>query len=113
MAQGAVPMIISRRAVLGLMPVMPAALNAMAQGPASAPARLRRLIDAGGYYMLEPDGRVKVWTTDPNAKGSDLGFDHDRAVAPYVAQELPVLKGATTIAGGGVRCAVMADGRVL
>jgi len=107
-------MIISRRAVLGLMPVMPAALQAVAQGPAPAPARLRRLIEAGaGYYMLEPDGRVKVWTGSQNVTGATLGFDHNRPVTRYVAEDHPVLKGATTIASGGVGCAVMADGRVL
>jgi len=108
-------MILSRRAVLGLMPLMPAALRAAAQGPAPAPARARRIVEAvGGYYMIEPDGRVRVWTTGPNTKGTTILLGDDRIVPPYVAHELPALKGAITISGHGEGTfAVMADGRVL
>jgi alpha-tubulin suppressor-like RCC1 family protein len=106
-------MIISRRAVLGLMPLMPAVVRAAAQG--SAPARARRIVEAvGGYYMIEPEGRVRVWTTGPNTNGTTLLLDDDRIVPPYVAHELTALKGAITISGHGEGTfAVMADGRVL
>ena len=79
-----------------------------------APARLRRFASGtGGYYVIEPDGRVKVWTVQQNVKGVQLGLGHDRVVPPYVAQEVPTLRGATRIAGSAASYAVMPDGRVL
>ena len=106
-------MIVSRRAVLGLLPVMPLAFRAIALG-AAAP-RLRRLVSGvGGFYVIEPDGTVKAWTTNPNGtKATSLGLGEDTIVPPFVAHEVPALKGATTIAGGGAGYAVMPDGRVL
>jgi alpha-tubulin suppressor-like RCC1 family protein len=104
-------MIVSRRTMLGLVPGMPFALRAMAQ-EATAP-RLRRFVSGlGGFYVTEPDGTVKAWT-DGQVKASSLGLGDDRLLPPYVAQEVPALKGATVIAGGSVGYAVMPDGRVL
>ena len=105
-------MIISRRTMLGLLPAASVAVRALAQEP--APVRLRRFFSAaGGYFVIEPDGRVKVWTASANVKGAKIGLGHDRIVPPYVAQEVPALRGATRIAGGAASYAVMADGRLL
>ena len=103
-------MILSRREALGLLSVMPAAFRTRRQ--ASTPARLRRMFEAlAGNYLIEPDRLVKFWTTSPNGKSP---FGDDRIVPPYIAEELPALKGATTIAGAaGASYAVMADGRVV
>ena len=105
-------MIISRRTMLGLLPAASVAVRALAQEP--APVRLRRFFSAtGGYFVIEPDGRVKVWTALANVTGAKLGLGHDRVVPEYVAQEVPALRGATRIAGGAASYAVMADGRLL
>ena len=105
-------MIVSRRTMLGLLPATPIALRALAQD--AAPARLRRFAaGTGGYYVIEPDGRVKVWTVQQNVKGAQIGLGHDRLVPLYVAQEVPALRGATRIASGAASYAVMADGRLL
>jgi len=105
-------MIISRRTMLGLLPATGVALRALAQEPTSA--RLRRFVTGkGGFYVIEPDGRVKTWTASQNVKGAELGLNHDRVVPPYVAQDVPALRGATRIAGAAAGYAVMADGRVL
>jgi Regulator of chromosome condensation (RCC1) repeat len=112
MARGAVAVIVSRRTVLGLVPLMPAAIGAVGQG--SAPGRLRRFVSGlGGFYLIEPDGRVKVWPLGASVNGRYLALDHDRVVPQYVAQEAPALRGATAIAAGYAGYAVMADGRVL
>jgi alpha-tubulin suppressor-like RCC1 family protein len=63
-------------------------------------------------YIIEPDGVVKFWTTDPNGVKSPSG--DDLTFPPYIAQEFAALKGALTIAGAeGASYAVMPDGRVL
>ena len=104
-------MIVSRRTVLGLVPVMPFALRAVALGGASS-GRRHLVSCLGGFYLIEPDGTVKAWTTG-RVKASLLGLGDDSFLPPYVAHEVPALKGATAIAGGAAGYAVTADGRVL
>lgn len=102
----------SRREALGLLPAVPAALRALAQ-TTTRPSVPRRIVSGGVSYVIEPDGRVKAWTTSPNAKASMLGLGDDRIVPPYVAQEIPALKGCTAIAIGAARYAVTADRNIL
>ena len=100
---------ITRREALGLIPAMPAAWLALAQTTVR-PAVSRRIFS---QWVIEPDGRVKAWTTSPNMKGTALGLGDDRIVPRYVAQEIPALKGCTTIAVGSAKYALTADGNVL
>ena len=105
----------SRREALGLIPALPVALRAMTQTPAR-PGRtsIRRIVSSSvDSYVLEPDGRVTVWTTSKSAKASALGFADDRAVPPYVALDVPTLKDCLTMAIGGIRIAITADRHVL
>lgn len=106
-------MIITRRTALGLVPLMPSAMRALTQ-TAARPARLRWLTGGPISYLIEPDGRVMVWTTGPNnEKGTRLGLTDDREVRPFLAQQAPALRGAIKIAHGSASYAVMSDGRVL
>jgi alpha-tubulin suppressor-like RCC1 family protein len=100
---------ITRRQALGLLPAVPAALRALAQ-TTTRPAVTRRIFS---QWVIEPDGRVKAWTTSPNMKGAALGLGDDRIVPRYVAQEIPTLKGCTMIAVGSAKYALMADGTIL
>jgi hypothetical protein len=105
--------IVSRRALLGLIPAIPA-WRALVQTPPSS--RLRRFVTAGSKcFVVETDGRVKAWTWGPDVKGVALGLEHDRLVPPYVAQDVPALRGAIAIAAGSSSpsYAAMADGRLL
>ena len=106
----------TRREVLPLLAALPATLRGLAQTP-PAGVRVRRLVSSGANtYVLEPDGRVKAWTTSKSLKAMLLGFggDPDRIVPANVAVDVPPLNGVTTIAlGEGASFAVTADGRVL
>jgi hypothetical protein len=98
--------------MLSLMSGLPASLLALDQGGTSP--RLRRFaLGIAGYYVIEPDGSVKAWTTGDNIKGTSLALGHEQIVRPYVAQAVPALQGATAIARGNAEYAVMGDGRVL
>jgi alpha-tubulin suppressor-like RCC1 family protein len=106
-------MMLTRREALALLPATPAALRAMAQAPLPV-ARIRRIVEGRAFYVIEPDGRVKVWTIINGVKRLFLGLGDDGTVPPYVAQEAPALRGATTIAcGEQADYAAMSDGRVL
>jgi len=104
----------TRREALALLPAFPVALGALAQTSPASP-RVRRIVSGSGLFVMEPDGRVKGWTTSPNFKARYLGLsdDPDQIMPIRVAVDVPPLNGVTKIALGTSSYAVTADGRVL
>src|SRR6185503_13636202 len=103
---------ISRRNAMCLLSLAPVALRVRLQESGAAVRHRRMFGGSVMMFVIEPDGRVKFWTTNPN--GTRLEFGDNHLVPPYIAEEVPALKGATKIASaGGAGYAVMGDGRVI
>ena len=109
----------NRRQALSLLAVLPFAARLSAQTRATAQHRV--VLSQGGGLLIEPDGTLKVWGSNPGAKPDTpapapelLGLGHDNLVDSYTLYPVPGVRDVRAAAvSSGTAFAVLADGRIL